>query len=400
MDMVGKAPSLSFSLETESAKSLQERMTAGTLSAETLTRAYLARIALTNAEGPATQAVRSVNGDAIGDAKALDRERARKGPRGPLHGIPVLVDDSIGVKGMPTTGGSIALQESKPDDDSAIVARLTAAGAVILGKTNISELNGVFDANLPDGYSSLGGQVLLPSDTDKTPAGSSGGSAAATASGLAAMTVGLETSLDTAQLIAPAGVAGVVGLKPTVGRVSRAGVLPVATSQDSPGPISRTVYDAAVQLQAIAGADAADPATVGAPAPPNYLAGLVPTALSGKRVAVTNSTTAPYPTAVAALQALGATTVVTTVGNPSPNPPSIVLREFKRDLNAYLAGTRGKSGAKSLQEIIDYNNANPVEGLKYQQGQLVAAQAVDLADPATAAATSRTRPSARPPTGR
>ena len=169
MDMVGKAPTLGFSLETESAKSLQERMTAGTLSAETLTRAYLARIALTNAEGPATQAVRSVNGDAISDAKALDRERARKGSRGPLHGIPVLVDDSIGVKGMPTTGGSIALQESKPDDDSAIVARLIAAGAVILGKTNISELNGVFDANLPDGYSSLGGQVLLPSDTDKTP---------------------------------------------------------------------------------------------------------------------------------------------------------------------------------------------------------------------------------------
>jgi Asp-tRNA(Asn)/Glu-tRNA(Gln) amidotransferase A subunit family amidase len=386
MDMVGKAPTLDFSLETESAKSLQERMTAGTLSAETLTRAYLARIALTNAEGPATQAVRSVNGDAINDAKALDRERARKGSRGPLHGIPVLVDDSIGVKGMPTTGGSIALQESKPDDDSAIVARLIAAGAVILGKTNVSELNGVFDANLPDGYSSLGGQVLLPSDTDKTPAGSSGGSAAATASGLAAMTVGLETSLDTAQLIAPAGVAGVVGLKPTVGRVSRAGVLPVATSQDSPGPISRTVYDAAVQLQAIAGADAADPATAGAPAPPNYLAGLVPTALSGKRVAVTNSTAAPYPTAVAALQALGATTVVTTVANPSPNPPSIVLREFKRDLNAYLAGTRGKSGARSLQEIIDYNNANPVEGLKYQQGQLLAAQAVDLTDPATAAA--------------
>ena len=239
---------------------------------------------------------------------------------------------------------------------------------------------------MPDGYSSLGGQVLLPSDTDKTPAGSSGGSAAATASGLAAMTVGLETSLDTAQLIAPAGVAGVVGLKPTVGRVSRAGVLPVAKSQDSPGPISRTVYDAAVQLQAMAGADPADPATAGAPAPPNYLAGLAPTALSGKRVAVINSTTAPYPAAVAALQALGATTVVTTVGTPSPNPPSIVLREFKRDLNAYLAGTRGKSGAKSLQEIIDYNNANPVEGLKYQQGQLIAAQAVDLADPATAAA--------------
>ena len=198
----------------------------------------------------------------------------------------MLLDDSIDVKGMPTTGGSIALQNSKPKDDSTIVAKLKAAGAIILGKTNVSELNGLFDANMPEGYSSLGGQVLLPSDTDKTPAGSSGGSAAATASGLAALTIGLETSTDTAQLIAPAGVAGVVGLKPTVGLVSRAGVLPVAKSQDSPGPITRTVYDAAVLLQTIAGVDPADPATAGAPAAPDYLAGLAPTALSGKRVAV------------------------------------------------------------------------------------------------------------------
>ena len=173
--------------------------------------------------------------------------------RGPLHGIPVLLDDVIDARGLPTTGGSIALQNSKPAADSKLVAKLKAAGAIILGKTNVSELNGLFDANMPEGYSSLGGQVLLPSDTDKTPAGSSAGSAAATAAGLAALTVGLETSTDTAQMIAPAGVAGVVGLKPTVGRVSRTGVLPVAKSQDSPGPIARTVYDAAAQLQAIAG---------------------------------------------------------------------------------------------------------------------------------------------------
>ena len=253
MAKVGTAPSLPFSLETESAKSLQDRMTAGTLSAETLTKAYLARIALTNAEGPATQAVRSLNPNAVNVAKALDAERASGGARGPLHGIPVLVDDAIDVHGLPTTAGSIALQHSKPAGDSALVARLKAAGAIVLGKTNVSELGGLFDSNMPEGYSSLGGQVLLPSDTDKTPAGSSGGSAAATASGLAALTVGVETSTDTAQLIAPAGVAGVVGLKPTVGLVSRAGVLPVARSQDSPGPIARTVYDAA-------GSRRADPA--------------------------------------------------------------------------------------------------------------------------------------------
>src|SRR5262249_34332894 len=157
---------------------------------------------------------------------------------------------SIDVKGLPTTGGSIALQDSKPKADSTIVEKLEDAGAILLGKTNVTELDGLFDANIPEGYSSLGGQVLAPSDTDKTPAGSSGGSAAATAAGLAALTVGMETSTDTAQLIAPAGVAGVVGLKPTVGLVSRTGVLPVAKSQDSPGPIGRTVWDVAAGLTA------------------------------------------------------------------------------------------------------------------------------------------------------
>jgi Asp-tRNA(Asn)/Glu-tRNA(Gln) amidotransferase A subunit family amidase len=227
--------------------------------------------------------------------------------------------------------------------------------------------------------------VLLPSDTDKTPAGSSAGSAAATASGLAALAFGLETSLDSAQLIAPAGAAGVVGLKPTVGRVSRDGVLPVARSQDSPGPLAQTVEDAALALQAVAGPDGADPATAGAPPVPDYLAGLVPTALAGKRVAVINSTTNPYPAAVAAIQALGATTVVKAIPAPSPNPPSIVTRELERDLDGYLADAGGDA-AGSLQEIVDYNLAHPEEGLKYQQRQLLEALAVDLADPATLAA--------------
>ena len=200
------------------------------------------------------------------------------------------------------------------------------------------------------------------------------------------MTVGLETSTDTAQLIAPAGVAGVVGLKPTVGLVSRTGVLPVARSQDSPGPISA---DGLRRGRAAAGdrrRGPGDPATAGAPAPPDYLAGLVPTALSGKRVAVIASTAAPYPAAVA-------------------RAPGARRHDRRRRRSARRARTRrassrasssatstptwpalAASAAKSLQEIIDYNNANPVEGLKYQQGQLIAAQAVDLSDPATAAA--------------
>ena len=386
MKLLGGTPprSLPFSLETESVQGLAARIDAGTLRIEDLVRAYLYRIALTNAEGPAIQAVRQVNPQAIAEAKELDRDR-KKRPRGPLYGIPVLLDDSIDVQGLPTTGGSIALQDVKPRRDSAIVAKLTDAGAIILGKTNITELNGLFDANLPEGYSSLGGQVLVASDTDKTPAGSSGGSAAATAAGLAAMTIGLETSTDTAQLIAPAAVAGVVGLKPTVGLVSRTGVLPVARSQDSPGPIGRTVYDTALALNAIAGTDKSDPATLGLPARPDYTAGLSSSALQGKRIAVIANTVDPYPAMVSTLQALGATPVVVTVGTPSPDAASIVATEFKRDLNAYLSGV-GSPGGRSLQTVIDYNIANPVEGLKYQQGQLLAAQAVDLGDPATAAA--------------
>lgn len=381
--LVGDMPDVPFPLEMESAKSLQDRLTAGTLTSETLVKAYLSRIAVANAEGPSIQAVREVNLQAIEEAKALDAERQTSGPRGPLHGIPVLLDDPIDARGLPTTGGSIALTGAKPDADATLVAKLKAAGAIVLGKTNVTEFGGIFDSNMPQGYSSLGGQVLLPSDTDKTPGGSAAGSAAATASGMAAMTIGLETGTDAAQLIAPSAIAGVVGLKPTVGLVSRKGVLPGAKSQDSPGPITRTVYDAALGLQAMAGEDADDDATSGAPAVPDYTAGLTPTALAGKKIAVISSTAAPYPTAVAALQALGATTTVKTVDSVAA--ASIVDREFKRDLNAYLADLPG-SGPRSLSDIIAYNTANPVEGLKYQQGELTAAESVDLGDPATASA--------------
>ncbi|HEV7730816.1 MAG TPA: amidase family protein [Candidatus Binatia bacterium] len=381
------AKDLGFALELESVESLQARMTAGTLLSYDLTKAYLARIAMSNAEGPAIQAVRMVKAaTALSEANRLDNQRKRGLIKGPLHGIPVLLSDVIDAADVATTGGSIALQKALARKNATLVAKLEAAGAIILGKTNVTELNGIFDSNLTEGYSSLGGQVLLPSDTDKMPAGSSAGSAAATAAGLAALTIGLETSTDSAQIIAPAGVAGVVGLKPTVGLVSRDGVLPVAKSQDSPGPITRTVYDAALALEVIAGEDPADGATSGAPTLPDYLSGLTPTALAGKRVAVIASTTAPYPNVVSAIQALGATTVVKTIGTPSPNPPSIVLSEFERDLNAYLSTLKiPKGDPTTLEEIIAYNVANPVEGLKYQQRELLDAAAIDLTDPATEA---------------
>jgi amidase len=267
------------------------------------------------------------------------------------------------------------------------VTKLKAAGAIILGDTNTSELGGVFEGSaMPQGYSSLGGQVLLASDTNKNIGGSSAGAADSVETGYAPLAIGIETSTEAAQLIAPAGNAGVVGLKPTVGRISRAGVLPVAKSQDSPGPIGQTVADVATALGVLAGPDPSDPATLGQPVP-NYLSGLSPTALSGKKIAVIEKvTTAPYPEAVAKLTALGATT--NEVATPAALvTPSIVPYEFHRDLNTYLSSPKGESseGAKSLQQIIEYNSANPVEGLKYGQAGLNAAQAVETTNPTTKA---------------
>lgn len=379
----GAVPELPFALEMESAQGLQSRMAAGTLTASDLTKAYLARIAVANAAGPAIQAVREVNPKAVAEAQALDAERAKAGPRGPLHGVPVILDDGIDAVGLPSTGGSIALQGATPEESSRVVAKLKAAGAIVLGKANVSELNGLFSATMPEGYSSLGGQVLLPSDTDKTVAGSAAGSAAATASGMAALAVGMETSPDTAQLIAPAAAAGVVALKPTVGRVSRAGVMPVAKSQDSPGPIAKTVYDAALTLQTIAGLDFKDPATTGTPPVPDYLSGLTTAALTGKRIGVVAGAAAPYPEAVKAITDLGATAVTKTIGTAAPN--QVLTREFKRDLNAYLGGLSG-TPTGSLAEIVAYNEDHKAEGLKYQQGQLLEADAANLNDPTTKAA--------------
>jgi Asp-tRNA(Asn)/Glu-tRNA(Gln) amidotransferase A subunit family amidase len=372
MRLVGTAPTLPFALETESVERLQARLTSGSLTSEALTKAYLARIAYVNAEGPAIQAVRDINMGAIREARKLDTLRKARGDAvGPLYGIPVLLSDAIDVAGMPTTGGSIALQDSVPRKDSDLVANLKAAGAIILGKTNVTELNGFFDSNMPEGYSSLGAQVLLPSDTDKTPAGSSAGSAAATATGLAALSIGLETSPDTAQLILPAAVAGIVGLKLTVGMISTAGIMPVASSQDSVGPMTRTVYDAAIAFDVMTGAF------------PSFVTSLTPNALSGKRVAVIDEDEVTYQEAVSTLISVGATPVLVSIDEL--DLPDVVLAEFKRDLNAYLSNMRGR-GPGSLQEIIDYNIANPVEGLKYQQRQLLEAQAVNLSDLAIASA--------------
>ena len=264
---------LDFPLETATVQELQAKLTAGTLNAVTLTKAYMQRIADTNTEGPSINAVRAINPKALEEAAKADAERAAGTVRGPLHGIPVLVKDNLDAAGMPTTAGSVALERSIPDRDSPVVAKLRASGAVLLGKLNLSEFANFLTNGMPSGYSSLGGQVLNPYNADITPSGSSSsGSGAAAAAGLAAITIGTETS---GSIVSPSAAQGIVGLRPTIGLVSRTGILPISATQDTAGPMTRTVADAAAELGAIAGKDPEDPATDSAPATvPNYLAAL------------------------------------------------------------------------------------------------------------------------------
>jgi amidase len=387
----GKAALLSFPLEHASATALEEMMAGGQLTSEQLVKAELYRVALTNSQGPSIQAVRRLAPGAIAAAKASDELRASGKPVGTLAGIPFLVDDSIDIAGLPTSGGSIALQDNLPTGDATLVAKLKAAGAIVLGDTNTTELGGEMEgSSMPQGYSSLGGQALLPADTNKSPGGSAAGSAGAVSVGLAPLAFGLESSTEAAQLIVPAANAGLAALKPTTGLISRSGVLPVARSQDSPGPIAQTVPDLATALSVVAGPDAEDPGTAGQPAIlPDYGAFLSPEALVGKKVAVvtvssneeTGTAGPAFLAAKAELATLGATAEAATAG-AAPAAPSVIPFEFHRDLNAYLDESPG-GGASSLAQIIDYDKANPVEGLKFNQARLLAAQAVNVEDSAT-----------------
>src|SRR3954449_11590363 len=382
-------------LERLAVSDAQTKMAAGQLTSVQLTRAYINRIAAVNARGPGINAVRLVNPRALQDASLLDLERSTGHVRGPLHGIPVLVKDNLDVAGLPTTAGNVALQNSIPDKDSAVVANLRKAGAVILGKTNLSEFaNFLTTGNpaMPSGYSSLGGQVLNPYDLDATPSGSSSGSGAAAAAGLATVTIGTETS---GSITSPSAAQSDVGLRPTIGLVSRTGIVPISATQDTAGPITRTVADAAAELQAIAGKDAEDPATATAPSTvPDYLTGLKPDAVAGKRIGYVNSTNAQFQAALAVMQSLGATMVPITSPNAASNS-QILNFEFKRDLAAYFSRLPASAPMHTLADVIAYNNAHPQEGLKYGQVTALASQAVDINDPATIASYTTARDTGR-----
>ncbi|MEM9657665.1 MAG: amidase family protein, partial [Planctomycetota bacterium] len=331
--------------------------------------------------------------------------RMATGARGPLHGIPILLKDNIDTFDQPTTAGSLALQGAVPPDDAFLVSQLRDAGAIILGKANLTEFAAFLSPELPNGFSVLGGQTLNPYDPGVlTPLGSSAGSAAAASANLAAATVGTETL---GSIISPAAVNGVVGIRPTVGLVSRDGVIPISTTQDTAGPITRTVTDAAIMLTALAGIDPSDPATIGSAGrvPNDYTAFLIPDGLQGKRIGLVrdpNLIAIDPPdeilleSAIVALESAGATVVdhldlsanlfelfgMWENGSTPTGAPAVFAYEFVGAMGSYLESLGPDAPVASLAELVDFNVAHP-EAIPFGQAEFEAALATsgDLTNP-------------------
>ena len=350
-------------VEERSIDELQAAMMTGRASSADLTRAYLKRIAAMDRKGPTLRSVIATNPDAIAQARALDAERRAGRVRGPLHGVPVLIKDNIETADrMPTTAGSLALSDNLTRRDAPLVARLRAAGAVILGKTNLSEWANIRSNRSMSGWSAVGGLVRNPYALDRTACGSSSGSGASVAASFAAAAVGTETD---GSILCPASINGLVGMKPTLGLISRTHVVPISHSQDTPGPMARSVRDAAILLSAMAGPDAADAATAGT-AVRDYAAGLSTSALSGLRVAVLRPNLSPdlqarYAAALAVLAAGGATLVdVTRPPTPGMGDAefTVLKTELKANLDVYLATTPPSVTTRTLEQVIAFNAAN------------------------------------------
>jgi amidase len=357
-------------LQTATVTQLQAAMRSGRLTSRALTRAYVERI---RAYDSPTNSIRVVSPRALADAARLDRERRAGKVRGPLHGIPVLLKDNIGTTDVPTTAGSIALEGSIPQAEAFVTQRLRAAGAVVLGKTNLSEFANWMSLGMPNGYSSLGGQVLNAYN-EGDPSGSSSGSGVAASMAFATATLGSETS---GSILSPSEVNGLVGVKPTLGLTSRAGVIPLAPSFDVVGPMTRNVTDAAAVLTAIAGADPRDPVTAGVE-PADYLAGLKGASLEGVRLGYDPGFAGDplFDRALEDLRASGAelveTDLVSNGGLVGLTEIAEIPNEFKASLNTYLATEVRpglKSGVRTLSDIIAFNEQHP-DRVKYGQSLL------------------------------
>jgi amidase len=339
-------------------------MTAGTLTSRALTQAYLDRIRQIDDAGPTLNAVIEISPTAIEDASALDEERKAGKVRSGLHGIPILIKDNIDSVGMVNSAGSLALVDNRPKQDAFIVSRLRDAGAVILGKTNLSEWANFRSTRSSSGWSSRGGQTKNPYVLDRNPCGSSSGTGAAIAASLAAIGVGTETD---GSIICPASVNGLVGIKPTVGIVSRRGIIPISSSQDTAGPMARSVADAALLLTSLAGVDEQDAAANSARGhiPPTYAMPADAT-LKGKRIGVLRQAMAFHPDAQAAvnkaidlMKSEGASVIdvsIATYNDWDPAEIEVLLYEFKDGLNQYLKAAG--SPHASLEAIIAFNKAH------------------------------------------
>ncbi|HEV2350896.1 MAG TPA: amidase [Terriglobia bacterium] len=365
-----------FDLDEITIDALQDGMRSGQFTARSITEKYLARIREIDKGGPALNSVIELNLDAMAIAEEMDRERKAKGSRGPMHGIPVLIKDNIGTHDrMMTTAGSLALLGSVPPRDSFVAQRLRGAGAVILGKTNLSEWANIRSNHSTSGWSGRGGLTRNPYALDRNPCGSSSGSGAATSANLVAVAIGTETD---GSIVCPSSVNGIVGIKPTLGLVSRTGIIPIAHSQDTAGPMARTVTDAAILLGALAGLDPEDSATSGSggKGQADYTRFLDRAGLKGARLGVARkffgSNAGVLRLMEAALDAMkgeGADIIdpadFETKEKFGDSEFEVLLYELKADMNAYLAKLGAAAPVQSLKQIIDFNEKNKDREMLY-----------------------------------
>lgn len=363
-----------FELNEESISSLQEKFVSGKYSSEQITQLYLDRINAIDKEGPKLNSVIEINPDALSIAKTMDEERKAGKTRGPLHGIPVLIKDNIGTADkMQTTAGSLAMEGHIAANDAFVVKKLREAGAIILGKTNLSEWANFRSSHSCSGWSSRGGQTKNPYILDHNPCGSSSGSGVAVAANLCTVAVGTETD---GSVTCPASVNGIVGLKPTVGLVSRSGIIPISATQDTAGPMGRTVKDVAILLGAMTGVDEADVATKEGEgkALTDYTKFLDLNALKGKRIGIDKKPQgdnqymhALIEKATALLKQQGAEIVEVEyfdkISNLGDDEFTVLLYEFKDGLNKYLSAANTK--VKTLKDVIEFNKQNEDRAMPY-----------------------------------
>ncbi|MDX1428796.1 MAG: amidase [Rhodothermales bacterium] len=378
-ESVDRRTASEFALDEATFADLQKQMESGERSSRELCELYLERIADLDNGGPSLHSVIEVNPDALDIAEKLDRERDAATLRGPLHGIPIILKDNINTADrMSTSAGSLALKDSRVEADAFLVSRLRASGAVILAKSNLSEWANFRSTRSSSGWSARGGQVRNPYVLDRSPCGSSSGSAVVVAANMCAAAVGTETD---GSIVCPSSANGIVGIKPTVGLVSRSGIIPIAHSQDTAGPMARTVTDAAILLGAMTGIDQEDGATAEQKAYRDYTQFLDEAGLEGARIGVARNFLGFHEgvdrlidDVIEVLTSQGATVVdpadITTKGEYGDSEYEVLLYEFKAGLNRYLAGLGPDAPVRTLSDLIDFNRDHREEEMPFFEQEI------------------------------